>query len=85
MVSLGLFFPVTSLVKGYPFEVALPEAGCVNGADSLNFGTRYRFILLQPGDLERSCLSLSLALWLKKETAAGSVLAHHRTEAGHPP
>ena len=26
-----------------------------------------------------------LQLALKKETAAGSVLAHHRAEAGHPP
>jgi len=31
MASLGLFCPVTSRVKGYPFEVALPEAGGVNG------------------------------------------------------
>jgi mRNA-degrading endonuclease toxin of MazEF toxin-antitoxin module len=31
MDSLGLFCPLTSHVKGYPFEVALPEAGCVNG------------------------------------------------------
>jgi mRNA interferase MazF len=30
-VGLGLFCPVTSRVKGYPFEVALPEAGGVNG------------------------------------------------------
>jgi len=34
---------------------------------------------------EHSSLSMSLALSLKKEPAAGSVLAHHRTEAGHPP
>ena len=26
MASLGLFCPLTSHVKGYPFEVALPEA-----------------------------------------------------------
>jgi mRNA-degrading endonuclease toxin of MazEF toxin-antitoxin module len=26
-----LFCPLTSHVKGYPFEVALPEAGGVNG------------------------------------------------------
>jgi mRNA-degrading endonuclease toxin of MazEF toxin-antitoxin module len=31
MDSLGLFCPLTSHVKGYPFEVALPEAGGVNG------------------------------------------------------
>jgi mRNA-degrading endonuclease toxin of MazEF toxin-antitoxin module len=31
MASLGLFCPFTSHVKGYPFEVALPEAGGVNG------------------------------------------------------
>lgn len=30
-VGLGLFCPVTSRVKGYPFEVALPEGGGVNG------------------------------------------------------
>jgi mRNA-degrading endonuclease toxin of MazEF toxin-antitoxin module len=28
---LGLFCSLTSHVKGYPFEVALPEAGGVNG------------------------------------------------------
>ena len=32
-----------------------------------------------------SWLRLRLGLALKKETAAGGVLAHHRTEAGHPP
>ncbi len=42
-------------------------------------------LTLRPGNRERSCLSLRLALRLKKETAAGSVLTHHRTEAGHPP
>jgi mRNA-degrading endonuclease toxin of MazEF toxin-antitoxin module len=31
MASLGLFCPLTSHVKGYPFEVALPEVGGVNG------------------------------------------------------
>ena len=31
MTSLGLFCPLTSHVKGYPFEVALPEAAGVNG------------------------------------------------------
>jgi mRNA interferase MazF len=31
MASLGLFCPLTSHVKGYPFDVALPEAGGVNG------------------------------------------------------
>jgi len=31
MASLGLFCPVTSRVKGYSFEVALEEAGGVNG------------------------------------------------------
>ena len=31
MASLGLFCPLTSYVKGYPFDVALPEAGGVNG------------------------------------------------------
>ena len=31
MASLGLFCQLTSHVKGYPFEVALPEAGGVNG------------------------------------------------------
>lgn len=31
-VGLALFCPVTSSVKGYPFEVALPEAGKVQGA-----------------------------------------------------
>jgi uncharacterized protein with HEPN domain len=40
---------------------------------------------LRPGNRERSCLRLRLALRLKKETAAGCVLTHHRTGAGHPP
>ena len=31
-VGLALFCPVTSSVKGYPFEVALPEEGKVQGA-----------------------------------------------------
>jgi mRNA-degrading endonuclease toxin of MazEF toxin-antitoxin module len=31
MASFGLFCPLTSHVKGYPFDVALPEAGGVNG------------------------------------------------------
>jgi mRNA-degrading endonuclease toxin of MazEF toxin-antitoxin module len=31
MASLGLFCPLTSHVKGYPFEVSLPEVGGVNG------------------------------------------------------
>ena len=30
-VGLALFCPVTSRVKGYPFEVALPAGGCVLG------------------------------------------------------
>jgi mRNA interferase MazF len=30
-VGLGLFCPVTSQVKGYPFEVALPDGLPVNG------------------------------------------------------
>ncbi len=28
---MGLFCPITSKVKGYPFEVALPAAGKVTG------------------------------------------------------
>ena len=31
-VGLGLFCPVTSKPKGYPFEVALPEGLAVTGA-----------------------------------------------------
>jgi mRNA interferase MazF len=31
-VGLALFCPITSKVKGYPFEVALPEAVGVHGA-----------------------------------------------------
>jgi len=31
-VGLALFCPVTSKVKGYPFEVTLPEKGKVQGA-----------------------------------------------------
>jgi mRNA interferase MazF len=31
-VGLALFCPVTSRVKGYPFEVRLPEEGKVQGA-----------------------------------------------------
>jgi len=31
-VGLGLFCPVTSAVKGYPFEVALPEGLELSGA-----------------------------------------------------
>ena len=42
-------------------------------------------LVLPASDLEPSCLSLRLDLRLKKETAADSVLTHHRTEAGHPP
>lgn len=30
-VGLGLFCPITSQVKGYPFEVALPEGLAVGG------------------------------------------------------
>jgi mRNA interferase MazF len=30
-VGLGLFCPVTSQVKGYPFEVAIPEGQPVSG------------------------------------------------------
>ena len=29
--SLALFCPITSRVKGYPFEVALPSTGTVSG------------------------------------------------------
>ena len=29
--GMGLFCPITSRVKGYPFEVALPAAGSVTG------------------------------------------------------
>ena len=29
--SLALFCPVTSRIKGYPFEVSLPDAGAVSG------------------------------------------------------
>lgn len=29
--GLGLFCPITSIVKGYPFEVALPPTGAVTG------------------------------------------------------
>ena len=29
--GMGLFCPITSRVKGYPFEVALPTAGRVTG------------------------------------------------------
>ena len=29
--GLGLFCPITSQVKGYPFEVSLPPAGTVTG------------------------------------------------------
>ena len=32
VTNLALFCPVTSRVKGYPFEVLLPEDGKVNGA-----------------------------------------------------
>ena len=45
-VGLALVCPITSRVKGYPFEVALPEAGPVQGmvlADqlrSLNWRSR---------------------------------------------
>ena len=38
-VGLGLFCPITSQVKGYPFEVLLPPGGKANGAilsDQLN-------------------------------------------------
>jgi mRNA interferase MazF len=31
-VGLALVCPITSRVKGYPFEVPLPEGGAVNGA-----------------------------------------------------
>jgi mRNA interferase MazF len=31
-VGLGLFCPITSKVKGYPFEVALPEGEQIVGA-----------------------------------------------------
>jgi mRNA interferase MazF len=31
-VGLALFCPVTSLRKGYPWEVAIPEGGAVSGA-----------------------------------------------------
>lgn len=31
-VGLGLFCPITSQIKGYPFEVLLPENLKVNGA-----------------------------------------------------
>jgi mRNA interferase MazF len=30
-VGLGLFCPITSQVKGYPFEVAIPAGSPVNG------------------------------------------------------
>ena len=32
VTNLALFCPITSRVKGYPFEVLLPEDGKVNGA-----------------------------------------------------
>ena len=31
-VGLALFCPISSLVKGYPFEVVLPKGGKVQGA-----------------------------------------------------
>ena len=30
-VGLALFCPITSKIKGYPFEVSLPDAGSVRG------------------------------------------------------
>ena len=30
-VGLGLFCPITSSIKGYPFEVPLPEGGKISG------------------------------------------------------
>ena len=30
-VGLALFCPVTNQIKGYPFEVAIPEDSCVTG------------------------------------------------------
>ena len=31
LVGLALFCPITSRVKGYPFEVALPDSGPITG------------------------------------------------------
>jgi mRNA interferase MazF len=31
LVGLALFCPITSRVKGYPFEVALPDGGPITG------------------------------------------------------
>ena len=31
-VGLALFCPITSSIKGYPFEVLLPETGALSGA-----------------------------------------------------
>lgn len=56
--GLALFCPITSQVKGYPFEVALPQRSAVSGVvlsdqlKSLDWRVRQaEFICTMPGDL----------------------------------
>ena len=62
-VGLALFCPITSQVKGYPFEVALPEECDVGGAiladqiKNLDFAARNaEFIFHLPDDIENELL-----------------------------
>jgi len=68
-VGLGLFCPVTSQVKGYPFEVVLPEGLPVSGvvlADqvkSLDWRARkVEFAARLPGDTSAEVLGKLAAL-----------------------
>ena len=68
-VGLALCCPVTSQVKGYPFEVALPESGSVTGvvlADqlkSLDWKTRNAsFIASVPTNITESILEKTRTL-----------------------
>jgi mRNA interferase MazF len=63
-VGLALFCPVTSRIKGYPYEVALPEALPIGGAilsdqlKSLDWRARTaERIARAPDDVVDECLS----------------------------
>ncbi len=68
-VGLALFCPVTSQVKGYPFEVALPDGGQVGGvilADQLKSldwrSRRAKRIAAAPREVVDEVLAKLLAL-----------------------
>jgi mRNA interferase MazF len=66
-VGLALFYPVTSRVKGYPFEVLLPEGSGVTGVvlsdqlKSLDWRAR-KAMLIEPASPK--LLVMVMARWL---------------------